>query len=71
MNTTFDLNAYGVQEMSHQEMVEVSGGWRENFRGGPFGVIVSLIFSGREEQVSVDTHFCSVVNFPGVGLPPK
>jgi len=26
MNTTFDLNAYGVQEMSHQEMVETNGG---------------------------------------------
>jgi len=25
---TLDLNAYGVQEMSHQEMVETNGGWR-------------------------------------------
>ncbi|MCL2414291.1 MAG: class IIb bacteriocin, lactobin A/cerein 7B family [Bacteroidales bacterium] len=22
-----DLNAYGVQEMNHQEMVETNGGW--------------------------------------------
>jgi len=28
MNTTFDLNAYGVQQMSHQEMVETDGGFR-------------------------------------------
>jgi len=27
MKTTLDLNAYGVQEMSHQEMVETNGGW--------------------------------------------
>ena len=26
MQTNFDLNAYGVQEMSHQEMVETDGG---------------------------------------------
>jgi len=25
---TLDLNAYGVTEMNHQEMVETDGGWR-------------------------------------------
>jgi len=68
---TLDLNAYGVSEMNKQEIMEVSGGWRQDFEGGPIGVFFSRhIFRRREEQVS-EQFFCPVVDFPGVGLPPK
>jgi len=41
---TLDLDAYGVQQMSHQEMIEIDGGRNVFYRIGQFfgGIVGSM-----------------------------
>jgi len=47
---TFDLNAYGVQKMSHQEMVETNGGC--NCFAHNFGVGVGLTIGRAARRIA-------------------
>ena len=61
MNTTFDLNAYGVQEMSYQEMVETNGGFITKLIVAAVLIMLPLAAhgGGQESADTIDAITCN------------